>query len=541
MFTLKRLSAFSFLLAVIMAATTIPVHAAEWQWSVPDGDARAYLWIPPNCKRVRAVVVANHNMIEQGILEHLTMRKTLSDLGFAEVWVVPGMGVKFDFNAGDEKRFERIMSTLAGESGYSELTTAPVVALGHSANATWVWNFAAWNPGRTLAVLSVHGDAPQTNLTGYGRPNVDWGDRNIDGVPGLMVMGEYEWGEVRLTPAFDFAAKHPNTPIAFLGDAGHGHFDYSDELVSYLAMFFRKAAKARLPRDAGAPLRPVNPQKGWRIDRWRKDLPPIAPSAPYAKYKGDPKQAFWGFDKEMAQATEEYYAAARGKKPQLVSVTDSQSPVEKGVGEPVTPQFIPLADGISFRLKAAFVEVVPKDNGKARFWTGLPSGTPLGHAANGPVVFSRSVGPAVQMTHDTFAIRFGRAEYTPDRRNNDIWILASHPGDENYKSAVQQAMVRISPNTQGVEQHINFPVIANQILSIKTLKLGATSDAGLPISYYVVSGPAEIEGDTLQLTRIPPRSKFPLKVTVVAWQWGRSIEPKVQTATPVTQEFFITK
>jgi hypothetical protein len=44
-------------------------HAAGWQWSVPDGDSRAYLWIAPDCQRVRAVVEANHNMIEQGILD----------------------------------------------------------------------------------------------------------------------------------------------------------------------------------------------------------------------------------------------------------------------------------------------------------------------------------------------------------------------------------------------------------------------------------------------------------------------------------------
>ena len=34
--------------------------------------------------------------------------------------------------------------------------------------ATFPWNFAAWNPERTLAIISYHGDAPRTNLTGYG-------------------------------------------------------------------------------------------------------------------------------------------------------------------------------------------------------------------------------------------------------------------------------------------------------------------------------------------------------------------------------------
>jgi hypothetical protein len=80
--------------------------------------------------------------------------------------------------------------------------------------------------------------------TGNGKPRIDWGDHNIDGVPGLMVMGEYEWWEDRITPAFEFMAKHPKTPLAFLADAGHGHFDYSDEMVFFLAMFIRKAAAA---------------------------------------------------------------------------------------------------------------------------------------------------------------------------------------------------------------------------------------------------------------------------------------------------------
>jgi len=53
----------------------------------------------------------------------------------------------------------------------------------------------------------------------------------------------------------------------------------------------------------------------------------------------------------------------------------------------------------------------------------------------------------------------------------------------------------------------------------------------------VKEGPAEIEGNKLVFTRIPPRSKFPLKVTVVAWQYGLAGE--VQTAEPVERSFFI--
>jgi len=537
----------SSLLLVCFLAFGAALRAAEWQWSVADGDTRIYLWIPADCARVRGVVFANHNMIEQGILEHPLMRKTLAKLGFAEVWAVPYFDATFDFNRGAGDHFDKAMAALADESGYEELRHAPIVPLGHSACATFPWNFAAWNPGRTLAVLSVHGDAPQTRLTGNGAPRVDWGDRNLDGIPGLMVMGEYEWWDDRLAPAFDFMAKHPNTPLAFLADAGRGHFDYADRTVAFLAAFIEKAAALRLPADAPADqpvvLKPVDPKTGWRIDRWHADAAPSAPAAPYADYTGNPKDAFWCFDETMARATEAIYAEQRGKKPQLLSVTDGRQPVEKGNGEPVTPAFIPLGDDLTFRLSTAFLDSVPPGNPKATLWTRLPVGSPLGHATEGgPIQLSRIVGPCVQTGPDTFQLRFGRAEYTANRRNHDLWLVASQPGDEHYKSIVQQAMVHVTPTKVGTPQRITFPALPDVTVE-KTLAapapiaLAATSDAGAPVSYYVREGPAEIDGSTLRFTAIPPRSKFPISVTVVAWQFGRTADPKLQTADRVERTF----
>jgi hypothetical protein len=475
------------------------------------------------------------------------MRKTLTELGFAEVWAVPMLEQAFDFNKGAGEHFQRVIDALAAESGYRELSAAPVVTLGHSASATWPWNFAAWNPGRTICVLSVHGDAPQTHLTGYGRPNVDWGDRNIDGVPGLMVMSENEWWEDRLTPLLSFQTKHPSAPVALLADAGRGHFDYSDELVSFLAMFVRKAAAARLPAELPASLeqplvlRSVDPKSGWRIDRWRKDQLPSAQAAPYDRYTGDPTQSFWCFDEEMARAAESYYATARGKRPQLVGFVDAGGKVY--AGEPCEPPFEPFDDGISFHLKARFLETVSGTGGGPARWAGLPTGTALGHAAGGgPVTISRIVGPVAQTGPDTFALRFDRAQYPRDGRKHDMWMLASHPGDERYKSAVQQAVVRARPNTAGTSQTITFPPVGNQSTAVKTVKLAAHSGAGLPVRYYIREGPAEVtEGGELRFTTVPPRAKLPVTVTVVAWQWGRSTEPKVQTAAPVEMTFSLVR
>jgi hypothetical protein len=50
-----------------------------------------------------------------------------------------------------------------------------------------------------------------------------------------------------------------------------------------------------------------------------------------------------------------------------------------------------------------------------------------------------------------------------------------------------------------------------------------------------------VAGDILRLTAIPPRATFPVKVTVVAWQYGRTSEPQLKTADPVEQSFLIVK
>jgi hypothetical protein len=48
-----------------------------------------------------------------------------------------------------------------------------------------------------------------------------------------------------------------------------------------------------------------------------------------------------------------------------------------------------------------------------------------------------------------------------------------------------------------------------------------------------------VVNDELVFSKIPPRAKLPVKVTVIAWQYGRSIEPKVKSADPVERSFLI--
>jgi len=96
-------------------------------------------------------------------------------------------------------------------------------------------------------------------------------------------------------------------------------------------------------------------------------------------------------------------------------------------------------------------------------------------------------------------------------------------------------------NNSGAEQHITFAAIPDQHVDAPPIPLEASSDAGAKVRFYVREGPAAVEGDTLRLSAIPPRAKFPVKVTVVAWQWGRSTEARLQSAAPVERTFSITR
>jgi hypothetical protein len=288
-------------------------------------------------------------------------------------------------------------------------------------------------------------------------------------------------------------------------------------------------------------LKPVDPRRGWLVDRWRPHELPRARASAFATYAGDRREAFWCFDREMARATEEFNPQ-HGKRPQLVGF------VQAGKVVPQTPnthaqvflKLPPLGDALTFRLQGAFLDVVPPGNNPAK-WTGLTNGAPLGHAAGGgPVVLSRISGPVRQLAPDTFAIRFNRSSMAADRRAGDIWLLASQPGDAHYKSALQQGLLTIPMRlTDGAEQHINFPPISDQPAGTKKIKLNATSDAGAPVYYYVREGPAEVDGNLLRFTSLPPRTQWPVQVTVVAWQYGRTVEPKLQSAKPVAQTFLI--
>jgi hypothetical protein len=490
----------------------------------------AFLWVPPDCRRIRAVILAPANVIERRFCDDPIVRAEAARDGLAIVF----------FNAGWKKEIfdtpdcityvESMLDALADKSGYDELRTIPWIPFGHSGNSSSSQAMAQWKPGRTLANIVVKGKIPGVGKNGSKAA--------ITGIPTLFVTGEFEevmppggvrnaWWTRQMELFHEGRAAVPDSLMTGLEDRSRGHLAWFPDTSSYAAMFIHKAVEARLGADGK--LRPVAFDSGWLADPDGK-----VPAAPAAKYNGRLTDAFWFFDREQERAWESLQNRDKGKKEQLLAFDqDGQiAPWWKGWGVQEL-KFEPLPDGESFRVAAQFRDEVPPPFADA--------GVKVGHATDGQIEF-RVFGWAGNMKQtgpDTFRVQFDREGV--NGRTLHVLIGAIHPGNAEYRETMAAAHFFLPGSPDGAKQTIAFPEIHDVTAATKSILLGATSDSGLPVRYYVSWGPAKIDGDTLRLAEIPARAKYPIEVKVTAYQWGKATDPKIASAQSVTCIFHITQ
>ena len=191
-------------------------------------------------------------------------------------------------------------------------------------------------------------------------------------------------------------------------------------------------------------------------------------------------------------------------------------------------KFEPESDGITFKLKPAFLPAIPPELVRA--------GTPLGHA-DGPIHLKVITGPAEQLGPDTFRVAMGRGD------ERDIWIEEENDGNQEFRKAVQPGKLSIPARlTEGTPQQIHFDPIPDLRPTAAPIPLHASSTSGLPVRFFVNYGPAIAKGDRLVLNEIPKYARCPIEVEVIAYQWGRLADefgPAIQTAEPISRKFRI--
>lgn len=492
-----------------------------------DNPRRGFLWIPPQCQQLKGIILCGHNQLEEGIVEDPLFRQSMTNLNFGIIWITPGIdpsGV-YDVRRGAQKAFEEVIQKLADISGYEELLYAPVVCISHSAQASQPWNFGAWNSERTLAMISFHGDSPRSNYLCCNHFNPNWEDRNIDGIPGLICIGEHEWSENRITDSFVFMRQYPGSLISLLCNAGRGHSDFSQDDLKCLIRFIEKSVEYRMPTEWDGqsimPLKKMKREEGWLADRWRKNTLPTAPTNTWKGYCGDKDSAYWYFDEEMARWTEGIYTRERNKKKQYMALMQNNRILKPD------ESLLFVADGCNMDVH---VRIVFTDS----TYTYLSDK----HTIE-PIMIKRYAGPVSIINDTTFRLDHYRPGVSHNRAMT-IGLFAFSESDMHYGHVVRNVLWKIpSSLNEGKIQEIKFPIIKDVESESQFISLKAKSNCNLPIKYYVRSGPAYIENNTLVFTDLPPRSKYPVKITVVAWQYGSAIEPKIKTAIPVERSFYL--
>jgi hypothetical protein len=478
----------------------------------------AYLWIPEKCGRLRGLLILGENVTEHGLVGHPAIRGACEESDLGIVWCSPRfMSVKtLDDSARHVAFLQQLLNGMAATSGYDEVASVPWLPMGESMHLRMVYHLLNAAPQRCIAGICIK-NTPSLTLC-----------KNRE-TPLLVAVGTaQEWfqnkKDIRTTwqdlSFYDTllreSQKHPAWPMSLLVEGGSGHFDCTEAMSRHFADSIIAVAKARLPEEPGKPLRAVAIVEGVQAG-----LP--LPNAEAAESKVQTKP--WYLNEALARDAQRMAAINWKAASQLPTFLDAAGkPVAmlyQGITKPVP--MITGEDGITFDIRGGLLWQIP-----AGF---VGAGEPLAMAPGTPEVerICGSVAPAEK----------GRFRIALDRTwpQGPVCVALRHRGTADIRDVVQPGYLQLVPNSAGAAQSIHFEPIADQLMSTSTVPLVAKADSGMKVRFFVVAGPAKMESDALKLTPVPPRTRFPVGITVAAWQWGRSIEPRVQTAKPVAQTF----
>lgn len=490
--------------------------------------ATAYLWIPEHCEHLRGLIVMGTNVPEQMLAGNAEIRAAAAANDLGIVWSSPTFWYSKAKNEDPTvvAFLQQLLDGLAQVSGYEEVATVPWLPIGES--------------GHLLMVDALVEAAPERCIAGIWLKNPHLPPHNRS-VPALVIYGTaQEWGQdkaeyttlwVKNTDFYDRViqerTQNPDWPLTFLIDGGSGHFDVSAQLVTYVAHYISAVSRARLAEKPGSEMQRIDLHRGFLAD------------LPVPKHTGGAVQAYdsvaeakrglpWYFDRQSAAEAQAIASIDWQAQSQLIGFEDSAGRVApfdfNGISS-ITPQMD--ADGITFHLRPVLLDKLPENF--------LHAGEPLAMTKATPTL-EWMCGAVEQVGGDALQVSMDRGY-----RQQAIYFVGRAAGADNIRAVTQPIAIKLQPNHEGAAQHIRFEPLKDVNLGVASVGLTAVSDQGLPVRFFVVAGPAKIEGGRLVLTAIPPRTKFPVEVTVAAWQWGRSVEPKVQTAETVRQTFEIRK
>lgn len=528
----------------------------------PDGSktqARAYLWVPEECKKLRGILVLCANVPEMMLAGHPEIRKVCRENDLGIVWC-PGSFFNFKRFGPDKKLanaesvafLQQLLDGLAATSGYPELATLPWIPLGESAHLLMADALVEAAPGRAIAGIWLKNphlpphDRTTPALVIFGSAQ-EWAQDKPDTNKNTTFLDRWSSNASHYDSVLNERKNHPDWALTYAVDGQSGHFDCSEKVVAITARYIDNVTKARLPKDGGTNLIALDLTKGFLAEI---PAPGHTANPPMAWNDATNRAMPWFFDKESAEVAQALGSIDWKAKSQMPAFSDTNGMVMpfifNGISsiainappKPYTniatgvvtnvPVVVTEPDGITFHLKGLLLDAVPET------FVGAGASEKLEKTPGTPVLEWTS-GCIVPLGNGTFRVN-------PDRNwpNQATYLVSRQSGTANVRGAVQPTGINLREmNSEGKAQKITFDAIPDVKAGTASIPLKAVSDSLLPVRFFVDAGPAVIEGDKLVFTKIPANAKLPLTVTVGAWQFGRWEEPKVKKAEIVKQSFRI--
>ena len=511
------------------------------------------MWVPPTSPKVKGVVVAFTQMQEVVSLdENLRDACLLEDL--AIVWAS-------QLGENDYPKLEAGLKALAEVSGMSEIANVPFATIAHSTAGIFCRTLAAAKPERCFAIVQLSAvdyrdneilsDVPWLSVKNGAEETGD----NWKEAQHFMINNKEAYTNPDGSPSGDDKAwtspRGNGCRIALVSVPGGGHFGWSPMESELVANFIRKAAHYQLSLD-NTTINRVPEEEGWLTDAEITDNPVNSPAS-FNNYSGDPTKAFWHLDEEMAHLWSKLHASEIAKTSQTVSQStfdsnvwsnsskrfdlkiggvDSAFPTDASSDVSSNPIKVKLYNGIFKVVDGKDLYYSPARygfNGSKDWITFYQEGTETHRYAEvttGQVEassFPASSDFSVSQIADV-DINKGNLEYNVTGKTDD-WIVSgnvylSEGGwniDPFTSVPVSQVYIRHAGGNHNNVKSTNFNVKNtrnNQTLKFDntlpvelesgkqtTISLNATSSSSdAEISYYLISGPATLNGKTLITT-----------------------------------------
>lgn len=571
-----------------------------YQYFINDGDSSrgAYLWLPPNTKTIKGILICINNNIERQIQENPEIKRIARKWGLASLvlntfrnsLLAPPNYLSFDFTRpGAAAKMDSIIKALSILSNHPELVNAPFIPMAHSAYMDFPFHVAMRDNTKCIAAIPIKSGVP--NIYNYykvgGSSSVPSPGSTMKDVPILFYQGFLPETVDGLYKTAPFRPHRSSLGAGFTGiyrnDDGtgvykpgmefggnllelyEGHFNAMPRAMKVLAMFIDKACAARLPDNYPTDpnvrpvLKPLDFAKGWLVDQNyfnARDTTKYAKPAPYNLFKGQKKGSCWYLDEELARTCEQLAVSEYFKQVEQFSINKPDGSTDTLYQcvynyHPKDGDRYTDSTGIMRLTVTSFDKPWPIDTASANNKDSLKvpmklstnvllPGVATLPITNLPFKTNTKASCYKHLGNLVFRLRFDRFSPSPGGYTQS-YVSVYREGNDTVAASLRNIrMDRTQSTMPGLKQQsLVFPEMPRIDVNTRSIALNARASSGLPVSFFVRNGPAVVAGDRLYLSQFHEGTRFPVAIVIGACQYGTTGKNGIYAAGPLYRTLWV--